>query len=263
MVQGEGQAAEITSLVRATEILEYVIESDGARLTEISTALDIPKSSASRHVHTLESQGLLTKKGKCYQGSLKILKLGKKLQKNYDPDGLVHDHIMALCDLTEERAQFMVMEDNKMVYAYREVGRRGVTTDTMAGNQMPLHATSGGKVFLASLPEGEREAILDEIEFEQYTENTITRRAELEEELDRIQEDGYSINEEEYMDGLRAISVPMELFNGNVFGSIGVSGPTHRIKSKISNQNLVDKLLGTSNEIMLKYEYAEPISSGR
>lgn len=176
----------------------------------------------------------------------------------YDPDNLIYNNIVELTELTEERVQFMVLEGDRMVYVYRELGQRGVNTSTMAGKEMPIHATSGGKVILANLPERKRTKLIERLELERYTKNTITNTEELYEELDDIKRYGYSINREEYMKGLRAVSVPVGLFDGHINGAIGVSGPKHRIKGKITEQDLIERLQGTANEIELKYDYVEP-----
>lgn len=258
MDQPERSETNISSIVKSIEIIDYVLESKHTRITDISTNLGIPKSTVHRYVKTLENQGILVKRENSYQVSLKLLYYGKIIQNMYDPENLIYNNIVDLSKLTEERVQFMILEDDKMVYVYRELGQRGVDTSTIAGKKMPLHATSGGKVILATLPERKRTELIERLKLERYTENTITSKDELFEELVEIRQDGYSINREEYIDGLRAVSVPVRLFDGQVFGAIGVSGPKHRIKGKITEQDLVERLQGTANEIELKYDYVEP-----
>jgi DNA-binding IclR family transcriptional regulator len=58
------------------------------------------------------------------------------------------------------------------------------------GRPIPLHATSSGKVFLAWLPEQERESLLAG-ELEAYTDRTITDHDQLEQELADIRRLGY------------------------------------------------------------------------
>jgi len=74
------------------------------------------------------------------------------------------------------------------------------------GKPLPLHATSGGKAFLAWLRPDERDAILPS-ELPRYTERTITDRGELDRELDEVRRAGYArcIKEyEEFSSGVSA-----------------------------------------------------------
>ena len=73
------------------------------------------------------------------------------------------------------------------------------------GRQIPLHATSSGKVFLAWMPEDERAAVLPAV-LERYTPHTIVDRAELDRELERVRRDGYAtcLGEYDYSNGVSA-----------------------------------------------------------
>src|SRR5439155_23423503 len=62
---------------------------------------------------------------------------------------------------------------------------------------LPLHATSGGKAFLAWLGPDERAAILPE-ELPRYTSRTVTRRSQLERELEEVRRVGYALCVSEY-----------------------------------------------------------------
>jgi len=71
----------------------------------------------------------------------------------------------------------------------------------MAPNWMdkpaPLHATSGGKAFLAWLGRDERDGILP-AELPRYTDHTVTDREELERELDDVRRTGFALCDREY-----------------------------------------------------------------
>ena len=57
-----------------------------------------------------------------------------------------------------------------------QVDPPGVPIPNWLGRQLPLHATSAGKVFLAWLPDEERDALLPSA-LERYSVHTITDRA--------------------------------------------------------------------------------------
>lgn len=255
MTKDIGDPSTITSVMRTIDILSLLRDEQEGRVTELAETLDLPKSSVHRHLKTLEQSGFVVKKENEYHLGLHFLHYGSIARKRWDPEGIIRESIRHLADETKERAQFMVWEQGDIVYLYRELGERAVETDTIVGKRMPVHATSGGKAVLAYLPEKEREAFLDDYTLSAYTDNTITDQDRLFEELHAIQQVGIAINREEYIDGLRAVSVPVQIPDGTVIGSIGVSGPTHRLTGEILEDGLPDLLLGTVNEIELKYEH--------
>ena len=85
------------------------------------------------------------------------------------------------------------------------------------------HATAAGKVLLAfggiELPSEPLAA---------FTPRTITKRAELERELDRVRSRGYAEAREEREEGLAAIAAPVLDSRGELVGIIGVQGPASR-----------------------------------
>ena len=146
--------------------------------------------------------------------------------------------------------------ENILFEAHRENGDNAVLTNTQLGKRMPIHTTSGGKAILSEMADEVAESILQRHGLSQITENTITGKDALYNELQHIRDEGVSYNDQEYIDGLRAIAVPITLPDGKVLGAIGLSGPSHRFKGELYQQELPDKLLGVANEIELNLRYS-------
>lgn len=251
----------MATVARTFDVLAALEENDGWGITELATALSLPKSSVHRHLKTLEEAGFVVREGDDYYLSLRFLYYGTIARRRYDPQSTIRAGVQYIAEQTNERAQFMIWEHDAVVYAYRELGERAVQTGTMVGKRMPIHATSGGKVMLANLSEDDRNEFLDSQELEPYTDSTITDRGALVDELQRIQRKGYAVNDQEYIDGLRAVSVPLRTPDGGVIGSLGISGPTHRLDDERCDRELPDLLLGVANEIELNYLHGNPSST--
>lgn len=243
----------IESLEKAGRIIEYLSENDGGRIVDVADGLGLPKATAFRYLQTLEATGLVLKRENRFHLSLHWLYHGSRARDRYDPESLIHGRVREIAESTRERAQFVVLEQTRPRFLYRELGDRAVRTDTRVGKAIPIHASSSGKVILANLPPSHRRDVLDDISYERYTDKTIHNRDHLEAELDTIREQGYALNREEYLDRLRAVSVPVNLGPGIGIAAIGVSGPTPRIETMINDGDLVDMLRGTANEIELRY----------
>jgi DNA-binding IclR family transcriptional regulator len=75
-------------------------------------------------------------------------------------------------------------------------------------------------------------------------------------ELDQIRQQGYCLNDQELIEGLRAVGAPVQGRNGQVIGAISIAGPTHRLKGDTFESDLPDLLLGTVNELELNIVYS-------
>jgi DNA-binding IclR family transcriptional regulator len=97
------------------------------------------------------------------------------------------------------------------------------------GIRFPLHCSAPGKTFLAYLPEEEQDAILDNIEYEVFTERTAGSRKNLELMLEKVVEKGYGVDNEEELLGVSCLACP--IFNGRGYpmAAIWITGPSSRL----------------------------------
>lgn len=237
-------------------IVEELRERNGARLSELSTTLDIPKSTIHRHLTTLEELEYVVKTGDMYHIGSQFLYTGTTVQEREEVYTDIGSRIKELASETNERAQFMIEEHGYMVYIQRETGEHAVRTNTKLGKQMPIHATSGGKAILSQMTENKISEIIDRRGLPKITENTITEKEEFLDEIKNIRKTGVSYNDQEYIDGLRSVSVPILKPNGQPVGAIGISGPLNRFKGDFYREELPNKLLGVGNEIELNIKYS-------
>lgn len=240
----------------AFNILEKVLEADGATITQLANELGIAKSTVHRHLLTLYNREYVVRDGDTYHVSLRFLEFGEHARTRNKGYRLVKEKVEQLAEETEERVQFIVEEHGYGVYVYRVTGNRGVQTDPGIGKRIPLHAIAAGKAILAHLPTEQTEAILERHGLPAITSNTKTDREALCRDLEAIRREGVSINNQENVEGLRAIGVPVKDKDGSVLGALSISGPTHRMKGEWFEQELPNLLLGTANELELNITYA-------
>ena len=237
-------------------VVEELRKQNGARLSELSTTLDMPKSTIHRHLKTLEELEYIAKSGDVYHIGSQFLYTGIAVQERKDAYTDIESRIKELASETNERAQFMIEEHGYLIYIHCETGEHAVRTNTKLGKQMPIHATSGGKAILSQMPESKVSDIIDHRGLPKITENTITEKEEFFDELQDIEKSGVSYNDQEYIDGLRSVSTPILRSNGQPVGAIGISGPLNRFKGDFYREELPDKLLGVGNEIELNIKYS-------
>lgn len=246
----------IQSLERGVEILELIMELEGAGVSELADRLDMPMSTVHGYLSTLYDLEYLVKEGDSYQISTRFLRLGGYSRERKREYRMAAKKVTALAEETGERSQFVIEEHGQGVFLYRAFGAHAVETDSKIGKRMYLHCTSAGKAILAHLPADEVESILATQGLPAVTGNTTTDEDALFDELSEIRDRGYSTNHQENIEGLNAIGVPVQTAQGEIFGSLSISGPSHRLKGDYLHEELRDLLLGTANELELNITYA-------
>jgi len=251
------QSGVIESDLKLLAIVEDLETHGRAGVTEIADRVALPKSTVHTHLRTLEQQEYVVRDGTEYQLGLRFLALGSSARDRQVGYDLITQKVDELAEKTGERAQFIAEEHGYGVYVYRAVGEQAVETDSGAGKRVPLNAISAGKAILAFLTPERVDEIVSKVGLPARTEQTITDRSELDDELARIREDGYATNSEESTTGLYAVGVPVLDETEQAIGAISVSCPARRMRDKESRQTVLNQTLGTVNEVELNIRFAE------
>lgn len=244
-------------------IIELLRDRNGATVTEVATETGLAKSTASAHLNSLMELEYTVRDGNVYRLSTQFLSLGHHVRYSSPARVMSKDIVSELAEETNERAQFVVEEFGKGAYIHCFSGSRGVRTDSAIGKRIHLHATAAGKAILAFTPEERVDEILDKWGLPEVTPRTITTREGLFEELESVRERGFGINDEETIEGLRSIAVPVKDSQGTVLGALGISGPTHRMKGDWFYEEIPDLLLAMVNELELNLKYSTEESGPR
>jgi DNA-binding IclR family transcriptional regulator len=126
---------------------------------------------------------------------------------------------------------------------------------SVVGTRNPLHSTSLGKAILAFLPEPEREMLLDRISYTERTQNTITDRRRLADNLELVRQQGFAVDDVENEEGIRCLGVPVLGNSGLPIAAISISGPTVRITSERVPE-LAPALLEAGKRVSRKFGFS-------
>jgi len=225
-------ADRIPTNLRTLMILEVLGRSDRAlTATEINTEIGLPKQTIHRLCTTLEREGFLTRNGNSrrFQPSRRLRSLGAGLLYNSRSHIAPRQSLMDVARQVRETVNFVVPEDEGMSYLDR------VETDWMfriqlpIGTHVPFHCTASGKCFMASLDLAARRALVMSLPLERLTERTRTDPEDLLHELQLIREQGYALDEEEFLNGMVAIAVPVTDQSGRFLAALAYHGPSSRL----------------------------------
>lgn len=135
-----------------------------------------------------------------------------------------------LCEQTGETANLAVSQRLGLTYV-DEVVPPVVLSARWLGRQIPIHATSTGKAFLAWLPESEAEALLA-APLAEYTPSTVTDRGALLEELTGIREHGYAASAGELEPHVYGVSAAVLDARRRPYAVVSIWGPQERVPTE-------------------------------
>ncbi len=208
---------------RALAMLEAVAQaSEGLSNAEISRKLNIPKSSASYILRTLETQGYLTRDAESgkYRVGLKILSLSRGALGGLDVRGVALPIMRHLTHQTGLTCHLAVLDGPDAVYIEKVEPEGFIRMDTWVGRRMRVHATSVGKALVAYIPQERLEQILRKSGMEKRTPKTITTLPRLLKELERVRTQGYAVDDEENNLGARCLGAPIFDERGSIEASL-------------------------------------------
>jgi len=120
------------------------------------------------------------------------------------------------------------------------------------GSTIPAHCSASGKLLIASLPADQGAALLATMPLQRFTPHTITDRALLEKELDRILAAGYAVDDEEYVTGVACVAVPVRV-DGDAVAAVAVHAATARLPLQAA-LDLVPRLTDAAARIAPTFE---------
>lgn len=217
---------------RALAMLEAVAqEPEGLSNAEISRKLQIPKSSASYILRTLETQNYVNRDletGK-YRVGLKILSLSRGALSGIDVREVALPIMRHLVEKTNLTCHLAILDGPDAVYIEKVEPTGFLRVDTWVGRRMKVHATSVGKALVAHIAPEKLEHIVSQAGMEKRTSKTITTLPRLLRELEKVRTQGYAVDDEENNMGARCLGAPVFNQQGMIEAAVGLSGTINQV----------------------------------
>ena len=239
----EGKAPRVNALHRGLQILELLAGlRRGWSTSEIGRKLKIPKSSASYLLHTLQARGYLRReKGGGYRLSMKMLALGSLALHGIEVREVALPILRRLVDETGITGHLGVLEGSEAVYIERIRSLGFIQLDTWVGRRIPLHSSGEGKALLAFSPPEQAAGLLQTIELRRFTPKTIVSLPKLRQELKKIRENGFAVDDEENTPGVRCVAAPIFNRAGRLVAALSLTGPLQQLTD--------DRLIKTAEKV--------------
>jgi DNA-binding IclR family transcriptional regulator len=245
---------------RALAMLEAAAqEPEGLSNAEISRKLQIPKSSASYILRTLEKQGYLhrdTESGR-YKVGLKILSLSRGALSGIDVREVALPIMRHLMEKTNLTCHLAILDGPEAVYIEKVEPQGFIRMDTWVGRRMRVHATSVGKALVAHIPQEQLEKIVADRSMEKRTAKTITTLPRLLKELEKVRAQGFAVDDEENNMGARCVGAPIFNQQGQIEASVGLSGTINQVNAQ-TMPRILEALKDAARHISMQLGYRAP-----
>ena len=210
---------------KALNLLEALVRSDRPRrLTELSRELGLTKPNVYRLLSTLSILGYVKKDPatSLYSPTLKLWEMGSMLVRDVDLQSVAGPRLRKLGDDARESVQLAVWDAGYVVYVDKVDSMQPLKAITSIGSRVPATVVSTGKAMLAWMAEDALDRAFEHVK--RYTPLTLTRRKDIERDLEETRERGYSVNRGEFRAGVCGLAAPVRDRGGNVVAAVGVWG---------------------------------------
>ncbi len=197
------------SVKKAFKILHAVADSpQGLGVSELSKQLKIGKSTVHGITGALEELGVLVRDPihKRYNVGYTLLELGKKAYVRMDLKDLARKPMEGLREEVGETVFLGVLNGDHVTIVDVVESHNEMKITSPPGTRLPLLVGATGRVLLAQLEKERVKEIVQKIGLRQFTPKSVTDPKQFLREIGKAREEGYAIDDEEYIPGVRAVA---------------------------------------------------------
>jgi DNA-binding IclR family transcriptional regulator len=234
-------------IARAAEVLrQLAAEPHGLTLLELSTRVNLPRSTTHRIVGALSREGLVTtgSDGKLCIGPALI---GIAVASRRDVRLEAGPYLERLSRELRETVNLAVLDGGEVLFIDQYTSRRYLRIASEIGARFPVYCTANGKALLAALPPAEVARHLP-AQLSALTKNTNTNRRKLLAELAEVRGTGVAFDREEHAVGVSAVATAVRDAVGAI-AAITVVMPSARFHGR--EEQVTAALLRTRDEIQV------------
>jgi IclR family transcriptional regulator, KDG regulon repressor len=195
---------------KAFDILRAISRSSqGLRISDISVDLDISKSTVHGIATALEEQGAIIRnpETKRYTIGLTLMELGKAAYERVDIIRSARPVMEQLMETCGESVFLGLRNSHRVTVVDIVESRKDFKISSPIGTTLPLLAGAVGKAFLSAMPVKEAAALLKTHPLPRFTAQTIVAPDAYLKELETVRSQGFALDDEEYLAGVRAVAV--------------------------------------------------------
>lgn len=246
----------VQSIDRAMSILECFSENKRElKLSEIAKMLDLNKSTVHGIINTLKyhrliDQDELTQK---YRLGIRFMEFSDVVINSMDIRNVAYPIIDDVCGRIEETVNLAMLDGTDVIYIEKKECSKSIRISSKIGLRIPAYATADGRIILCYLEKEKLANILPK-SLKKFTANTVTDKRKIMRRFAEMRENGYAIDNEEVVQGIKCVAAPIFDHKGEVLCSLSAIGPAIRMTDE-KIKELIIIVKEAANEISHRIGY--------
>jgi DNA-binding IclR family transcriptional regulator len=218
------------TLVKGLSLLETLARNrQPMGVSELATALGMPKSGAHRLLQALVEKRFVTRhKAGTYAVAIKLWELGSAALAGFDLRRHAEGVMETLMQQTGETVHLSVLDMPDVVYLHKVESLNPVRAYSQIGGRAAAHCVATGKIMLAFQSPTWLAAASQRLH--PHTDRSVTHPQLFLAEMEKARRAGYAFNRGEWRLGVNGVAAPILDSSGVVIAAIGISGPDTRLR---------------------------------
>jgi len=230
--KGSDRLLQFGAMGKAFSILETLTgNSQPLSMAELARETGMTKPTAHRIISVLAELGFVErdhgKRG--YVEGSRLIQFALDTLKATAPRNIRHTILRSLSEDTGETCNFGILAGGEVIYLDRVEADRPLGLRFEPGSFVPAHCSAIGKLMLSLEPPERREGLLKAMPLTRYTEQTVTSIPALLDELEKTAAEEIGIDNEESIQGVVCVAVPVRASDGGTVGGLALSAPEARV----------------------------------
>ncbi len=228
--EAEGRGGDfLEALARGLAVLQaFGPERRQMTLAEAARAVDLPRATVRRALHTLVVLGHVETDGRLFRLTPRVLRLAAAYLGANGISALLQPRCEKISAEVGGACSAAVLDGADVVFIAYGRPARLLNVTTMVGLRLPAFCTALGRVLLAGLPEDELETFLARLRPVAVTPQTELDVARIRTRITEAREAGYSFVDQEAEIGFRSLAVPLRRHDGRVVAALNIGMHTEQ-----------------------------------
>jgi len=200
------------SVKKAFKILHAISDApNGLGITDLSKKLKIGKSTIHGITMALEEMGVLVRDliHKRYTLGYSLLELCRTTYGKIELKEIARKSMEKLMETIGETVFLGVLNGDHVTILDVVESRNEMKITSPPGTRLPLLAGATGRVLLSQIQNEKAKEMIQKKGLVRYTSKTVMDHRQFLKEIEQARKQGYAVDDEEYMAGVRAVAAPL------------------------------------------------------
>jgi DNA-binding IclR family transcriptional regulator len=200
---------------------------------EVATELGVARSTAYRYLQSLVKAQYLEESAQGFRLGQRILELASIARVGFGLSEIARSVMRNLALEVRETVLLTRLAGSSVICLEREEAiHQTVRISYERGQLLPTNAGASAYVLLAWLTESELADVLADVQFERFTNSTLTTKDALIDRLKATRSAGYAVSLSELDDNVLGVAAPIRNGSGRVVAAISVAAVATRVPTE-------------------------------